>query len=464
MRVERMACRSVKLPTLRRELVWEMMLRIFEAIVGFFLPAGALRDFRSPQRFVVSIRAFLIITVIASISAPAYLFFFPDASLLEIVLILLGAAAPLVGALIVKFSASLTSAVLIANLVGVAVLAYFCWLTGGILSPVIPWFLGCLALVSGFGDLRVTVIITAAMLSAIVAMYVGAELGLQPESLVHEDNRNGLHFVGIIGTALLVAIAVFSTAAARRHTRRKLAAALLEAQMASEAKSRFLSNMSHELRTPLNAVLGFAQVLQADTSAPLTDRQRASVDHIRTGGEHLLSLISDILDMTRIEEDQMRFDIDDVDLAPVVAECLAMAEPLASKAAIAIEVEPVPDTCVRADPTRLKQIVFNLLGNAIKYNRENGKVSVDVVAHQAGRVRIRVRDTGPGIAEDLRAELFQPFHRLPNTTTVDGLGIGLALSRRIARMMKGDVNFQSTPGQGSVFWLELPVAELDATA
>jgi PAS domain S-box-containing protein len=232
------------------------------------------------------------------------------------------------------------------------------------------------------------------------------------------------------------------------------------AEKANLAKSDFLSSMSHELRSPLNAILGFAQLLQS-ASPPPTDSQTKSIDQILKAGWHLLKLINEILDLSRIESGQMSLSKELVSLSDIMVECQAMMEPQAQQRGIRMTFPrfDIP-LYVNADMTRLKQIVINLLTNAIKYNKEKGTVVVDCAMNAPDRIRISVRDTGAGLPPEKLAQLFQPFNRLgQEASSVTGTGIGLVVTKRLAEQMDGVLGVESTVGVGSVFWCEMASAE-----
>jgi PAS domain S-box-containing protein len=233
------------------------------------------------------------------------------------------------------------------------------------------------------------------------------------------------------------------------------------AEKANLAKSEFLSSMSHELRSPLNAILGFAQLISSDTPPP-TPSQTASIDQILHAGWYLLELINEILDLAQIESGRLALSAEPTSLAEVMSECQAMIEPQGQKRGIKMTFPRFDRPCfVNADRTRLKQVLINLLSNALKYNLPNGTVVVDVECSGSApeRVRIRVKDTGAGLPPDMLVQLFQPFNRLGQERGAEeGTGIGLVMSKRLVELMAGEIGVESTVGLGSVFWFELNAA------
>ncbi len=241
------------------------------------------------------------------------------------------------------------------------------------------------------------------------------------------------------------------------------AAAAVEAQRAAEAASRakteFLSRMSHELRTPLNAVLGFAQLLQG-SGEPLTERQRIQIDHIRQAGWHLLALISDVLDVSRIEAGALQIAISALDADTTTGEAIELSRSLAERHGVRL-LGPAgrADCAILADPTRWRQILLNVLSNAIKYNRPGGEVTMSL-ERRGDRLTVRVDDTGLGMSAEQLGCLFEPFNRLGRQHGgIEGTGIGLTLTRELLLIMKGSIDVESRVGEGSTVTITMPVAE-----
>jgi PAS domain S-box-containing protein len=249
-------------------------------------------------------------------------------------------------------------------------------------------------------------------------------------------------------------------ASALQETNIKLESAKSVAEKANLAKSEFLSSMSHELRTPLNAILGFAQ-LMSQSAPPPTASQTRRVGQILQAGWYLLKLINEILDLAVIESGKLSLSKESVSLSEVMNECQAMMEPQAQQRGIVMRFPRFDaPVFVNADRTRLKQIVINLVSNAVKYNTEGGTIIVSCTASGSERIRLSVKDTGAGLPPEKLAQLFQPFNRLGQEASgVAGTGIGLVMSKRLANLMGGVLGVESTVGVGSTFWCELSLAE-----
>jgi PAS domain S-box-containing protein len=240
----------------------------------------------------------------------------------------------------------------------------------------------------------------------------------------------------------------------------ELRLARAEAEAASSAKSEFLSSMSHELRTPMNSILGFAQLLMRDAREPLSTRHRERVGHILQSGEHLLRLIDDVLDLSRIESGRVPMSSEPVRLQEVLHEVVRTLAPIASERNVQLECVPIDAglPSVLGDRVRVMQVLMNFGSNAIKYNRPQGRVTFSARL-QGAHIRMLVEDTGMGIATDQQSKLFQAFQRAGQEAgPIEGTGIGLLITKKLAELMNGRVGFESTPAVGSVFWVELPIS------
>lgn len=229
----------------------------------------------------------------------------------------------------------------------------------------------------------------------------------------------------------------------------------LEMEARDAARTEFLSRMSHELRTPLNAVLGFAQLLEIEAEV---DSQREIAQQILMGGRHLLSLVNEVLDISRIEANLLRLSMQPVNLATITEEAISLISPLAETARVEItRVEIDPLLWVIADAQRLMQVLLNLLSNAVKYNRPDGTVELVAALSPGATCRIEVIDDGPGIKPEMLEDLFTPFERLGADVNQEGTGLGLSLSRGLIEAMGGRMDAVSAPGLGTTLWFELPV-------
>lgn len=233
-----------------------------------------------------------------------------------------------------------------------------------------------------------------------------------------------------------------------------------EAKRSNAAKDEFLSRMSHELRTPLNAILGFAQVLQLPDEQPLSTQQLDNVHQIHHAGEHLLTLVNEMLDLARLESGQLAFNVEPVALCPVIQHCVSQISPGARERGIFPTLQLHAPCTVVADPGRLEQVLLNLLSNAVKYNRDGGSITVECFVVEGQRARVGVHDTGGGLSVEQQQRLFRPFERFESAYEgIDGAGIGLALAKQLIEGMGGCIGVDSHPGEGSTFWFELPLCD-----
>ena len=259
----------------------------------------------------------------------------------------------------------------------------------------------------------------------------------------------------VMDDGLRVAVTVSDVTERRRAEAAAVAGRI--AEQANRAKDEFLSRMSHEFRTPLNAVLGFAQMLEMEGLDP---KHRESVVQIRKGGEHLLTLIDEVLDISRISSGSLVVSLEPVCVSEALHGAVDLTEPLAVERGITLGLRDPKGLFVWADRQRLTQILLNLLSNAIKYNREAGTVDVSSAETPAGRLQIQVSDTGPGIPRQMLGRVFAPFDRLEaEVMGVEGTGLGLPLSKALAEAMGGTLDVRSEVGAGAVFSLELALVE-----
>jgi signal transduction histidine kinase/ActR/RegA family two-component response regulator len=263
-------------------------------------------------------------------------------------------------------------------------------------------------------------------------------------------------FACVLALVLMLVARLVHSATKQRATDNRLRA---QAEDANHAKSEFLSRMSHELRTPLNAVVGFGQLLELDDLEP---SQQESVEQILKAGRHLLGLINEVLDISRIESGTMSMSLEPVHLGGVLADVLSLLRPLADKSDVRLTIDPADfaDVYVHADHHRLTQVLVNVLSNAVKYNHSGGEVRGSYEEALPGRAVLSIADTGEGIAADKLGRLFEPFDRLgAERTDVEGTGLGLALSMHLMEAMGGAIEAESTPGHGTTMRLEFARTE-----
>lgn len=279
----------------------------------------------------------------------------------------------------------------------------------------------------------------------------------RPEEPVRWIETSGQSLLGSDGTPVRL-VGVSSDVTERKLAADTLRAAIADAQLANRTKNDFLSRVSHELRTPLNAILGFGQLLELDE---LQESQQESVEQVLRGGRHLLALIDDVQDISRIESGDLPMSVEATSLEELLQEAAALVSATARDNDIAVVIEPSDclGSHVMTDRRRLKQVLLNLLSNGVKYNQRGGRVSLRCAWSSPGLIQISVSDTGPGIPDDRLPRLFTPFDRLgAESTAVDGTGIGLALSQRLAEMMGTSLTVDTQVGVGTTFALEVPVA------
>lgn len=269
-----------------------------------------------------------------------------------------------------------------------------------------------------------------------------------------DENINNLITIALIMVSIIVVVLFILMTHLSRDEEKKLRQAMLKAEKANRVKSEFLSHMSHELRTPLNAVIGFSELISQNEE--LDEETKEEVGFIHDAGKHLVRLVNDILDLSRIESGKMDIEIEPVDLQSVIFESHTLIRPLAERHEVELDFEDTSGITLSANTIRVKQSLLNLLSNAIKYNSQPGKVTLSLSRPEPGLLRINISDTGEGIAPDQLDKLFSPFERLQQSSShIQGAGIGLAITRQLVELMQGHVGVQSEPGKGTTFWIEL---------
>ena len=281
---------------------------------------------------------------------------------------------------------------------------------------------------------------------------------------MHDDVERANRNFYIVSAILLIAALMFFAMLymffrSRNFSKEKMKADVARgiAEQASNAKSEFLSKMSHELRTPMNAILGFSQILEMKEQ---DEDQRRNLQEIITAGEHLHFLIDDVLELSNIENNRVKILIEEVDVDGVIGDCITLCQEAVNKNQLNISVKGPMGYKVKADVTRLKEVLINLITNAAKYNKPNGTIILEKKVVDGDWLRLSVIDTGRGISKEKQKNLFEPFERLGlESSGIEGTGIGLVISKNLVELMSGRIGFESKPDQGSTFWVDFKLFE-----
>ena len=368
---------------------------------------------------------------------------------------------PVLGALLIRATASITLGLVATNLGGILIVTVWAFLSGGILSIAVPAFLANIALLGTFGNVPILLGMGAVLAAALVFLYLATTLGWMPVSMVTASDLPGLMLTSMLGSAAIVVLAGYFLARDRALVKTRLHDARRAAEQSSRAKAVFLRSMSQEFRAPLDAILGLAESLRTEGQMPEPDRRQALQD-IVTSGQYLGDLLGQLLEMSRVEAGDLSVRIESVSVAEVVAPCLAILGPVARGQRVVLrdEAAAYAERLIWADRVLVRQVLLNLLSNAVKFNRPDGRVTVSCQPVTGPYLRILVADTGSGIPKSRQRELFEPLSSFGlEKGAIRGGGLGLAMSKRLIERMRGRIGFDSLEGLGSNFWIELPVAD-----
>lgn len=437
------------------------LVRMIGVLLDLLVPPSARQDPRRQLRYRGIAKSLLSISCVVALLFVVYVAVRPDLLLEEGLLFAAAIIAPALGALFVRLTGRIEGGLILTNVAGIGIVAFWCGVTGGIRSVALPWFLPNLFLLSTFGSKRMLAITSGILLTVIAVLFLATLRGWLPPSLVPEHLVPEFNFLSMVSSVTVVVLAAVSMTGAREKSKQLLFEAKEAAETANRAKSAFLASMSHELRTPLNAVLLSADLLREDQDPPLSPKQQHSVEELRLGGQLLLGLVDQVMELSSIEAGKVSLSLVGTSLSEALSSALSVIQPLALRRHIRIhfDLEALSELVVLADPAQLKSVLVNLLSNAVKYNRHQGEVFIGarrIEGGPDGKIRIEIRDTGPGIPVQTRAETFQPFNRLgAEGSHIEGTGLGLPITERLIQMMSGRLGFESTQGQGSTFWVDL---------
>ena len=353
--------------------------------------------------------------------------------------------------------------VLISTLLAMTVLSLDLMLPMGVANGTL--YVGLVLMGWWYPERRYIFILVVISTALIIVGYSAAPHG-------HDD-----HFLVAILNRVYAILVIWTVAFIQNYARKKsdqlkksqqdVLLAKEHAELASKAKSDFLSSMSHELRTPMNAIIGFGEMIKHQTVGPVSKQQDEYLDYILQSGHHLLSLINDVLELSKVESGVIEVRPEDISVADAIAETVRQVRAKAEKRSIFINInlDELKDnssvSAIYVDPIRFKQVLINLLSNAIKYNREGGKIDILCTCDDVDVIRIAISDSGEGIPPLAQEQIFQPFNRLGREAgPIEGTGIGLAITKDLVERMNGKIYFESIPGMGTTFWVEFPRSEL----
>lgn len=425
----------------------------------WFVPTHARGDAARETRHKGIAKALLSISAVVSILFAAYRATRGELTGLETALFWAAIATPVAGAAALRYLKRVTPTLVLTNLGGVLIVAVWSFATGGIHSPALPWLLALLAILSTFGNVAILLLVALIDVGAIVLLYIATVHGWLPETMLPEPAGSAVMLLTMLAGVAVVLLASVLVLRERTRAKQLLRAARDAAEAASRAKSAFLASVSHELRTPLHAVIGFAELLKLPGA--VDESQRGHVDRIIEAGEELTGLVAGIIEMSRIEAGGRPISIENVPVGALVAHAVAAIAADADKKGIRVQDEcgTRAQRAVRVDRAYALRALKNLLSNAVKFNRQGGRITVQCDEDAPGTLRLTVTDTGRGIPLDQQDKVFEPFARMSaEVGNIRGMGLGLAITRRLVEAVGGRVGFRSKEGEGSSFWIELPAA------
>lgn len=433
--------------------------------VAWFVPPNALHDPRKTTRHRGIAKSLLTISLVVSLMYLGVWFVRGTLPIAHHAMFVAGTVTPILGALLIRTTGDISMGLVVTNIGGILIIAIWAFLTGGINSIALPGFLANLALLSTFGNSAILLVTGALLVLALLALYAATTLNWLPISMIPDAEMPGLMLTSMLGSVSMVVLAGVVVARDRAAVKTLLRSAQAAAEQSSRAKSIFLTSVSNEFRTPLITILDLAERLRTDPEHPVNKVQLANIGHISTSGRHLLGLVTQVLDISRIEAGALRLNMEPLHTGQLIAPSLALVELAAEKKRVSLinDCGTSTDWIVWADRALIKQVLLNLLSNAVKFNREGGSVTISCQRAGVAYLRISVADTGVGIASGFKAELFEPFSRVgAEAGNFQSTGLSLAISKQLIERMRGRIGYDSTEGFGSTFWIELPLAETHA--
>ncbi|MDZ4255024.1 MAG: HAMP domain-containing sensor histidine kinase [Sulfuritalea sp.] len=434
-------------------------------VIAWFVPPNALPDPRRNTRHRGIAKSLLTISLVVSLMYLGVAFVHDTMPFAEHVMFAAGILTPVLGAWLIRATGDISLGLVVTNIGGILVIAVWAFLTGGITSIALPGFLANIALLSTFGNPAILLVVGAILGAALLFLYMATTLSWLPVSMIPNTEMPGLMLTSMLGSVGIVVLAGFVVARDRAQVKTMLRSAQRAAEQSSRAKTVFLTSISNEFRTPLITILELAERLRAEPANTLTREQLTSVGHITNAGRHLLGLVTQVLDMSRIEAGELKLNMEPIHIDQLIPPCLSLVALAAEKKRISLvdDCSAVADWIVWADRATVKQALLNLLSNAVKFNRQGGSVTISCQRAGTAYLRISVADTGIGIASDWKNDLFEPFSRLgAEAGNFQSTGLSLAISKQLIDKMRGRIGYESTVGIGSTFWIELPLAESSA--